>query len=139
MEELPAPKTFTLDEAHALLPRARALVEQLQGLQGSIIEANAQVEETTRKVSAGNGYPIESLKGQIKDLTRRQLKLIESFQTALRQLENLGCVLKDVSSGLIDFYSVRNGELVFLCWKLGEERIRFWHSLEEGYPGRQPL
>ena len=140
MDEIPTPpKTFTLDEAHALLPKVRTLIEQLQGLQRSIIETNAQVEEMSRKVSSGNGYPIQSLKQQIKDLTKQQLKLIEGFQSALKQLEEMGCVLKDVATGLIDFYSVRNGEMIFLCWKLGEERIRFWHTLEEGYPGRQPL
>ena len=48
----------------------------------------------------------------------------------MRQLEELGCVLKDLAQGLVDFYVMREGELVFLCWKQGEERIRFWHPLE---------
>ena len=57
----------------------------------------------------------------------------------LKQLEAAGCLLKDLNSGLIDFYSVRDHQPIFLCWKLGEDRIRFWHTLEDGYSGRQPL
>ena len=57
----------------------------------------------------------------------------------MQQLEDLGCLLKDLTTGLVDFYGTRRGELVFLCWKLGEDRIRFWHGLDEGYTGRQPL
>jgi hypothetical protein len=133
------PKTFTLSEANALLPQVRLLVEQLQGLQRSIVQTNQQLDEVVGKLSAGNGYPIRSLKGQILDSTKHQLQLIEAFQSALKQLEDLGCLVKDLNTGLIDFYTVRDGDLVFLCWKLGEERIRFWHTLEDGYAGRQPL
>jgi len=135
----PSPKIFTVAEANALLPKIKPLIEQLQGLQRSIVETNTRLDDAVRKVSAGNGYPIASLKEQIKDMTKHQLQLIEAFQSALKQLEGVGCLLKDLNSGLIDFYSVRDNQPVFLCWKLGEDRIRFWHTLEDGYPGRQPL
>ena len=133
------PKTFTADEAQALLPRVIPLIQQLQGLQRSIIETNKQLDETVAKVAGGNGYPIQSLKERIQHLTTHQLQLIEAFHSALKELEALGCMLKDPSAGLADFYSLRGSELVFLCWKLGETRIEFWHTLEGGYAGRQPL
>ncbi len=132
-------KTFTVEEAQEILPKVIPLVEQLQGLQRSIVQTGRQLEEMSNKVSEGNGYPIASLKGQIKQLTTRQLQLIEAFQSALKQFEDLGCVLKDVNAGLVDFYSVREGQIVCLCWKLEEDRIRFWHGVDEGYAGRQPL
>ena len=135
----PSPKTFTVAEANALLPSVKPLIEQLQGLQRSIVETNTRLDDAVTKVSAGNGYPIASLKEQITEMTTHQLQLIEAFQSALKQLESIGCLLKDLNSGLLDFYSVREGQPIFLCWKLGEEHIRFWHTLEDGYPGRQPL
>ncbi len=141
MEHVPSqpPKTFTIEEAQALLPSVAPLIRQLQGLQRSIIQTNKELDEAVGKVSAGNGYPIQSVRTKLKELTKHQLQLIEAFQSALKQLEDLGCVLKDLNAGLVDFYSVRNGELVYLCWKLGEERIAFWHSLDAGFAGRQPL
>ena len=141
MEDAPSepPRTFTLSEANALLPKVKPLIEQLQGLQRSIVETNRELDELIGKLSAGNGYPIQALKDQIQERTRHQLQLIEAFQSAFKQLEDLGCLLKDLSTGLLDFYSVRDGELIFLCWKQGEKAIEFWHTLEGGYAGRQPL
>lgn len=141
MEELPgqSPKIFTVTEAHHVLPQVQPLVEQLQGLRRSIVQTNRQLDELVDKVSRGNGYPIQSLRVQIKDATEHLLRLVQAFQSALKQLENFGCILKDLETGLVDFYYVRHGELILLCWKLGENRIQFWHSLEGGYQARQPL
>ena len=65
--------------------------------------------------------------------------LIEVIQATVDELESLGCELKDVQQGLVDFRSVRNGEEVYLCWRQGEERISHWHTLESGFAGRQPI
>ena len=132
-------KVFSVEEANHLLSQVALLVRQLQGLQDAILKTNQQLDEDAHKLSQGNGYPIQDLKQQIAGLTTRQLNLIEAFQSALQQLENLGCVVKDVGAGLVDFYGMRAGELVFLCWRLGEEQIRFWHRLQDGFTGRQPL
>ncbi len=132
-------KIFTLQEAEAALPSVMALVEQLQGLQRSIIKTNGDLDETVAKLGAGNGYPIRALKDQVQRLTKHQLQLIEAFQSALKQLEEIGVVLKDLNAGLADFYTLRGGELVFLCWKLGERSVSYWHSLDEGFSGRHPL
>jgi len=141
MDETPShpPKSFTASEANALLSKARPLIEQLQGLQHSILKTNHQLDEMVNKLAGGNGYPIQAIKDKVKELTKRQLTLIEAFQAALKQLEDLGCLVKDVSLGLLDFYSSRNGEPILLCWKLGEEQVRFWHTLESGYASRQPV
>jgi hypothetical protein len=133
------PRTFTVDEANTLLPQVRPLVEQLQGLARSITETTKRLDETAGKLSTGNGYPLQTIKDQIQQLTQHQLQLIEAFQSALKQLEDLGAALKDLNTGLVDFYSLRAGDVVLLCWKLGEERIHTWHTLEGGYAGRQPL
>ena len=57
----------------------------------------------------------------------------------IRELEELGCVLRDPSVGLVDFPAVRLGERVWLCWKFGEDRISFWHTSREGFSGRKPV
>ncbi len=141
MDETPShpPKSFTVSEANALLPTVRPLLEQLQALQQSIITTNHELDEMGTKLAGGNGYPIRAIKDKVKTLTKQQLRLIESFQDSLKRLEDIGCLVKDVGLGLLDFYSSRNGEPVLLCWKLGEDHIRFWHTLESGYANRQPL
>jgi len=133
------PKTFTVAEANALLPKVIPLIEQLQGIQRSIAQTTQRLNDAAAKVTAGNGHPIQSLKAEIQELTEHQLQLAEAFHSALAQLEDLGVILKDLTTGLIDFYGLRDGEQVFLCWKIGEDRICFWHTLEAGFAGRQPL
>ena len=132
-------KLFTVDEANRALADVIPLVQQLQGLQDSIVKTNQQLDEATKKVSQGNGYPIKELRKQIEELTKHQLHLLAAFQSALQQLESIGCVIKDLQEGLIDFYTMRNEEMVFLCWRQGEKAITFWHRVEDGFPGRQPI
>lgn len=133
------PKTFEIAEAQALLSKVVPLVEQLQGLQRSIIETSDCLERAAGRLSSGNGHPIRSIKEEMEKLATHQLQLIEAFQSAFKQLEGLGCLLKDLKAGLVDFYAARNEELVFLCWKLGEDSIQYWHTLESGFSGRRPL
>ena len=133
------PTLLTVEEANRLLEQAMPLVQQLQRLHVSILQTNQQLDDDVQKLSVGNGYPIQELRERIEKLTAAQMKLLEEFQAALQQLETLGCVLKDVSTGLIDFYSLREGEVVCLCWRVGEKRIGFWHRLEDGFAGRQPV
>ena len=133
------PKTFTVAEANALLPHVIPIVEQLQGLHRSIQQTTQQLEDAVTKLSGGNGHPIQSLKEQIQELTSHQLTLVEAFQSALAQLQEVGGALKDLDLGLVDFHGLREGEVVFLCWKLGEPRVQFWHTLDSGYAAREPL
>lgn len=132
-------KLFTVEEANALLSQVEPLVKQLQGLQESILTTNAQIDERVQKLSQGNGYPIQELRQQVTDLTQHQLLLLQAFQSTFEQVQGLGCSLKDLRIGLVDFQGMRAGEVVCWCWKLGEERIQFWHRIEDGYAGRQPL
>ena len=133
------PKIFDVPEANALLGSVAPLVEQLQGLQHSIFSTQQAIDTAKEQLSHGNGHPVQELKARIEELTKRQLLLVEAFQSAMQQLEALGALLKDLNQGLVDFYSLRDGELVFLCWRLGEERIGYWHGIDDGFAGRQPL
>ena len=135
----PPEKIFSVDEANQLLPQVKSLIEQLQGLQSSILKTDQELSRLSEKLAAGNGYPIQEIKQEIQRLTEHQLNLVQVFETTIKQLEKMGCFLKDVGQGLVDFYTIREGELIFLCWHLGEDKIRFWHRPEDGFPGRQPL
>ena len=64
---------------------------------------------------------------------------MERLEKEIQKLEDLGCVLKDMNTGLIDFPAVRLGTRVWLCWKLGEESVIFWHGLHEGFAGRKSV
>ena len=139
MPEAPSPKLLTVDEANQLLPSVIPLIEQLQGLHASIMKTNEQIETASAKLSAGNGYPIQELKQHVRDLSKHQRHLLETFQLTIKEIERLGGVVKDVTQGLIDFYGLREGEIVCLCWRLGEKRVGYWHGLEEGFAGRQPI
>ena len=133
------PKIFTAEEVNQQLGTIMELLTQLQGLHQSILKTNQELDGKVAKLSAGNGYPIKELRKEVEQLTGHQLNLVQAFQSALQQLEELGGVLKDLAQGLVDFYALRDGELVFLCWRLGEARVHFWHGLDEGFTGRQPL
>jgi hypothetical protein len=66
-------------------------------------------------------------------------RLAESLKASLEKIHSTGCLVKDLEMGLLDFPALLNNEEVYLCWRLGEERIRFWHRQDEGYAGRKPI
>jgi hypothetical protein len=72
-------------------------------------------------------------------LRREHTRLAESFKSSLDRILETGCVIKDLDVGLLDFPSIIDNEEVYLCWKLGEDRIRFYHRQDEGFAGRKPI
>ena len=96
-------------------------------------EALPEVRDTVQRVIA--------IKNKADGLTddAQMTDAMESLEKEVKKLEDLGCILKDMSIGLVDFPAVRLGERVWLCWKLGEEHVAFWHSRHEGYAARKPV
>ena len=139
MSDSNKPKLFTVEEANALLVKVEPLIAQLKGLYHSIVKTNKEIDEVIAKLSAGNGYPIRELNDRLEELTKHQLQLVEAYQSAIEQLEDLGAFLKDAEKGLIDFYTLRDDQVALLCWCLGEASIQFWHALEDGFAGRKPI
>jgi len=119
------PEVLTLAEVNAVLPEVRQLLERLQGLQRAMADGKEQREELTKKLAGGNGHSRTAL---------------ADAEAAFNTLSACGAMLKDLESGLVDFYGERAGEVILLCWRLGEEqRIQCWHTLEGGFAGRQPV
>ena len=84
----------------------------------------------------GNGHHLHE---RIARVQQEQAQHVQILREAARELRGFGCELKDPDKGLIDFPSLRDGQEIYLCWYLGEERIAFWHYLHTGFAGRQPL
>lgn len=134
------PKILTLVDANAKLPQVSQVVRHLQQLQRAIADSQREREELTTKLTGGNGHSRIALQDQLDAGKARQEQLIAEMRDTLLELDAFGALLKDPGVGLVDFYGQRAGELIFLCWRLGEEeRIGFWHTLEGGFAGRQPV
>jgi hypothetical protein len=116
-------KSFTLIEATRALPLVRAIVKD-------VVDRYSQIRELVERI---NGQP-----GRV-ELQDRLEELKDELMANVDELHQLGVELKSFEMGLVDFYSERAGQGIYLCWKLGEEKISWWHTLEDGYSGRLPI
>ena len=129
-------RLFTPDEARALLSEVRRLADRLVGARADQLAATAQIAELTA-AAAGNGHGLD---GDLFAALRDELEHAETeLSETLGALDEIGVLVKDVDSGLIDFPSLRDGEDVLLCWQVGETELSWWHGVEEGFRGRKPL
>jgi hypothetical protein len=126
-------KIFTVDQANATLPLVRKIVADVvrehaawreKILELDLASSNAQAE--------GDHADADRLEREVQALARD----IAGFQ---RELDALGIELKDPRLGLVDFPGENNGRRILLCWRLGEPEVQFWHEVDAGYKGRQPL
>jgi len=119
-------KRFTVDEANALLPSLVPLLESLRDAQRSMAEL--QDEVTTSAVGNGGG-----------SAGKEFLEASQMAGRAMGEINELGIFVRDPDSGLIDFPAEREGDEIFLCWRLGEDAVAWWHPTDSGFTGRQPL
>jgi len=130
-------RTYTVEEANHELPRVRRIVAQIAELSALLPELEDQariIEYESKRPGAGNED--RSRLQQARDAASgAELELLK----AVASLNGMGIQLKGPLEGLIDFPSYREGELVELCWKLGEDRVEHWHRVGEGYAGRKKL
>jgi hypothetical protein len=123
-------KYFTVEEANRLIPQIQAIVERLRQGRRRLLGHRPTAEAVAQK-AGGNGGG--------SDAATYLSDYLQTFARGMAQLQVLGVVLKDVERGLIDFPHRRGGREVYLCWEYGEERIDYWHEIDSGYGGRQPL
>ncbi len=123
------PKYFTLDEANAIIDKIRPLVEEIIQLYQQIMAEQPEAWSAIERSAGNGGNPILS----------RMVKGFDRLDDLLHQIQATGAVVKDLSLGLVDFPALRKGREVYLCWKSGEARIEFWHEIESGFAGRQPM
>ncbi len=130
------PKLFTLDEANRLLPALEPLLRRLVE-QRRVLREHEQVIEEFRAAAGQSGGGIPG--GRFGQARAAAEQLGTEIADGVRRIEAWGCVIKDLDQGLVDFLSRRGADTVFLCWRLGETSIRYWHGLKEGFAGRKPL
>jgi hypothetical protein len=127
---------FTPEQANALLAEVRPLAERLVRHRRSLSRAQAARTRIVSRI-AGNGAGIDA--GELADLDERIGKELTGIARCVNAIHELGAVVKDPDEGLVDFPSRVDGRDVYLCWKVGEDAIEYWHGIDEGFAGRKPL
>jgi len=130
-------KRFTLAEAQSLIPAVERLLRDAITLKSEYQEAERAMQAFQERVMLMGGM-VMNLERAINLRSRREAAA-GCLRTAIEQVQGFGCVVKDLDTGLIDFPTVFRGDEVYLCWKLGETAIEFWHGVEEGFRGRKPI
>src|SRR5208282_2816886 len=130
-------RTFTLDEAQMLLPILESLLRQAINSKKLIEDVDAELQETAHRVFLSGGMLLN-----VVHMARRKAereKAIPRVKDALAEIDATGVQVKDLDIGLLDFPCKVDGQIVLLCWKLGEHGITYWHDTTEGFAGRKPI
>ena len=129
-------KVFTVREANRVIPLVSQTIVEIRSRAMEIIRIQDRIGVL---VLIGGGNPSSPEHPEYGELGRELQELVGQYNAHLEELQKIGCVLKDLNEGLVDFYGRKKNRLVFLCWKLGEKRISFWHEIESGFTGRRPI
>ena len=129
-----APRLFTLDEAIFLLPTVRQLMTEIQAAKAEMDGLTTELERLMG-LTGGNGHLAADIASSREEVQKAAMKL----QKVIEELDGIGVELKGIDEGLVDFPSERDGRVINLCWRLGEETIAWWHELDTGFASRQPL
>ena len=131
------PRYFTLQQAERTLPQVESAVRRAIRLKADFQTAEENMRDLKRKVMLSGGAMVN----QESALAVRQARdaAATRLQEALTEIQEHGCLVKDLDIGLLDFPTLYRGQEVYLCWKLGENGIDFWHGVDEGFRGRKPI
>jgi hypothetical protein len=122
-------RLFSPEEANQMLETLRPLVADLMQARARLVEMQPALADVLEKL-LGNGG---------SRLTAELLDTFERLRADVRAIEGKGVLVKDLETGLLDFPSERDGEIVFLCWRFGEPSVAHWHPVDAGFAGREPL
>ena len=126
-------KLFTLSEANAALTVVRPLLEELAESKRGLDAVHASLLRLTPH-QRENGHRLNAI-----GLEQQMERLVDRLARGIRDIEVMGIELKDIDAGLIDFPALHRGRIVFLCWRLGEDEIGYWHEISTGFAGRRPI
>ena len=139
---------YDLDRANARVPELREILELLRGqraelirLRDLVLERQSAVEATPEPAMAtpGRGGDDDEPDDELRLIRLRMQGLIDQMQAGVARIDALGITLRDIESGLIDFPALTSGRQIWLCWRLGEEEVGWWHELSTGFSDRRPL
>lgn len=123
------PRYFSVEEANLVVRQIQPLLSEILEIRQRVLERRPELIPLLQKVRGNGGNRQAS---ELVDEFRRLEELVELIQAS-------GAIVKDINQGLIDFPHWRDGREVYLCWQFGEDEIRYWHEIDAGYAGRQPL
>jgi len=131
-----APRHFTREEANELLAQVRPLTEQLVEHRAALVAAQSERTQLALQIAGnGGGVDVTGAAALDEQIAREHAGVARSANA----IHELGGVVKDAGTGLVDFPAQVDGVEAFLCWRLGEDEIAYWHGLDDGFPGRKPL
>lgn len=131
------PRYFTVTEAERMLPEVDRALRDALFHKAEYQAADAELNATMQGIRMAGGSRVNP--GPILATRARRDASAGVLREVFEKIEQMGVLVKDLDIGLIDFLTRYQGREVCLCWKLGEERIRFWHGMEEGFAGRKPI
>ena len=129
------PKHYTRAEAETLLPRLEGMLRELQLLRDELADQEEQYTALRTRVLS-NGHHVH---GNAQRVKMAIATLTAQITQRIHAIAELDVIVKDLESGLVDFPALRNGRDIYLCWRLGEDHIGWWHEVDSGFAGRQPL
>jgi hypothetical protein len=132
-----AERTFTLEEAKSLLPVLESLLRTAIAGKKVLEEVDAELQALAHRVFLNGGMFLD-----VVPLARRKAERAKAEQRAkdaLAEIDSIGVQVKDIDIGLLDFPCDVEGQIILLCWKLGEKSITHWHGTQEGFAGRKPI
>ena len=123
------PHFFTLAEANETLKAIKPLMEEVQQIRQDILAHQPETWDAIKRSAGNGGNPTLS----------KMVKTFDRLDDLLHRILATGVQVKDISTGLLDFSAMKDGREVYLCWQYGEDRIEYWHEVEAGFAGRQPI
>ncbi|MCU1313009.1 MAG: hypothetical protein JWM54_766 [Acidobacteriaceae bacterium] len=130
-------KIFSLEEANALIPVVESLLDRAIGAKEEAERLDGEMQLLRHRIFLAGGMTVDV--GGVQRNRKETEAQLQTAKDALGEIGSIGVQVKDLDTGLLDFPTRVDGELVLLCWRRGETRIEYWHTLEAGFRGRQPL
>jgi hypothetical protein len=130
-------KIFTLEQAQNLLPVLKSLLKRAMDGKSVIEQVDKEFQDLKHRILLSGGLFV-NVAGMARRRAQRD-KSLQEIKDAVAEINAIGVQVKDLDIGLLDFPCKVEDEIVLLCWKYGEEKIEFWHGVEEGFAGRKPI
>jgi len=131
------PRFFTLTQAEKLLPQVESAIRDALARKSDYDQAEGDWQSFSRRLMETGGMQVD--RSRVIGQKKRRESAAGEVRSAIERVQDLGCIVKDLDIGLIDFPTLLNGQEVYLCWKLGESGIQFWHGVHEGFRGRKAI
>jgi hypothetical protein len=130
-------KTFTLEEAQSLLPVLESLLKRATESKHSADEVESGLSELARRIYLNGGMRVDTAK--VAKLRAEMDGHLQVVRESVAEIDSIGVQVKDLEAGLLDFPYRLDDQIVLLCWRAGEATIEHWHTVEDGFHGRQPV